>query len=302
MSVNFYIHGELGNQMFQWATGVAFSKTSGECVSFKLAPGYTLRLAEYTTKEKYMPSAIFSQISRPANASAKIFHSMFRRIPTRLIFNEKDLSYQEINRLPAKFFYGYFQSWRYFHRFQKEIFDEFSLVKPSQQFKDLVSSLPDNFTAIHIRRGGSGAAILAEKFHGLLDSDYYQRALELNRSLGGSTNYIVFTDNHERAKETTQKIGLSDARVISPIETQSQVENLQIMSLASSFIGANSSYSWWAAYLAKNLRTPPIFPRQWYMDPSISTNDMLLPDWISLGFSKFLNEASVREVKLSDEQ
>jgi len=297
MSVRFYIHGELGNQMFQWATGIAFSKSTGEKVDFKVAPGYTLRLNEYITSELQTSQVNSQGIHGSTGALSKTLHSVMKRIPTPYIFNEKQLSYQEINRLQAKIFYGYFQSWRYFHQFQSDVFDEFSLAKPSQQFNELISTLPSDFTAIHIRRGGSGAAILAEKFHGLLDSDYYQRAIQLNKSLGGSTNYIVFTDNHERAKKTLQKIGLPDARVISPVDTYSQVENLQIMSLAKSFIGANSSYSWWAAYLAKELKTPPIFPRQWYMDPSISTNDMLLPEWISVGFSKFLNEESVREVK-----
>ena len=297
MTVRFYIHGELGNQMFQWATGIAFSKSTGKKVDFRVAPGYTLRLNEYSRSETPAHPAISRKMHGSTNVFSKNIHSVVKRIPTRFIFNEKLLSYQEINALPAKIFYGYFQSWRYFHHFQEEIFGEFSLTKPSKQYTDLVSTLPDDFTAIHIRRGGSGAAILAEKFHGLLDSDYYKRAIEVNISLGGSANFIVFTDNHERAKETLQKIGLQDARVISPVDTYSQVENLQIMSLAKSFIGANSSYSWWAAYLAKELTTPPIFPRQWYMDPSISTNDMLLPGWISLGFSKFLNEEIVREVK-----
>ena len=297
MTVRFYIHGELGNQMFQWATGIAFSKSTGKKVNFRVAPGYTLRLSEYATGGMQTSTVSSRQIHGSTRALSKTLHSGVRRIPSRFIFNEKHLSYQEITRLPAKNFYGYFQSWRYFHKFQEEIFNEFSLAQPSQQFNDLVSSLPADFTAIHIRRGGSGAAILAEKFHGLLDSDYYQRAIQLNESMGGSTNYIIFTDNHDRAKETLNRIGLQNARVISPVNTYSQVENLQIMSLAKSFIGANSSYSWWAAYLAKDLETPPIFPRQWYMDPSISTNDMLLPEWISIGFSKFLNEDSIREVK-----
>ena len=297
MSVRFYIHGELGNQMFQLATGIAFSKSTGKKVVFKVAPGYTLRLSEFSSREIQLPSEISWRLNGTTSALSKTLHSVCKRIPIRFIFNEKHLSYQEINRLPAKIFHGYFQSWRYFHQYQEEILNQFSLIKPSKEFTDLVSTLPEDFTAIHIRRGGSGAAVLAEKFHGLLDSDYYKCAIKLNETLGGSANYIVFTDNLEKAKEALKKIGLQDARIISPIDTHSQVENLQIMSLAKSFIGANSSYSWWAAYLAKELKTPPIFPRQWYMDPTISTNDLLLPEWISLGFSKFLNEVNVRGVK-----
>jgi hypothetical protein len=112
------------------------------------------------------------------------------------------------------------------------------------------------------------------------------------------TSPVVFTDNPEKAQETIDLIGLKDFKVLGPKDTYSQCENLWLMACSTSFIGANSSYSWWAAYLNTNLKTQPIFPRQWYMNPDLSNNDMLLPDWISVGFDKFLNEEATRGVNL----
>jgi hypothetical protein len=50
--------------------------------------------------------------------------------------------------------------------------------------------------------------------------------------------------------------------------------------------------------LNSNLLTQPIFPRQWYVDPDLSNNDMLLPDWLTVGFRKFLNEDKIRGVNI----
>lgn len=297
MAFTFYIHGELGNQMFQWATGISLSKVTGKEVIFKVAPGYTLRLGEYVTKSKFLPKSEHGDSLLGKGKISQSIYSATRRLPNCFFYNERHLCYQDLTKTGAKFFHGYFQSWRYFHEFQNEIRDEFRLVNKSENYKTLVSTLPRRYTAIHIRRGGKGAAVLADKYHGLLDSEYYERAIDLNRTLGGADDYVVFTDNRELALELLARIGMRDVRIIAPADTFSQVENLQIMSQATSFIGANSSYSWWAAYLAKNLQTSPIFPRQWYMNPLTSTNDLLPPDWISLGFSRFYNEKLERGMR-----
>jgi hypothetical protein len=300
MTIRFNIQGELGNQMFQWAAGIAKSKSTGQPVKFKVLAGFSFRMNEFMnlSQSSVKCSSVLSGLGQ-MRMFKKII-GLARWIPSPRYFNERNLGYYDLTKAKYKVFHGYFQSWRYFDNFRDEILNEFALSKPSQMYFDLIATLPSDFTAIHIRRGGAGAAVLSQDYHGLLNSDYYRRAILLNENLGGSKNYIVFTDNPERARQTLLEVGISNLRMVGPKDTFSQSENLHIMSLATSFIGANSSYSWWAAYLAKDLKTPPIFPRQWYMDPLISTNDMLLPDWISIGFSKFLNEDSAREVKKID--
>ena len=121
-------------------------------------------------------------------------------------------------------------------------------------------------------------------------------------------NYVAFAGIFEldnlytqseiemKAKELIDQLHLGNPRIIGPEDTHSQCENLVLMANATSFIGANSSYSWWAAYLNRGLQSRPIFPRQWYMNPDLSNTDMLLPDWISVGFNKFLNEKRTRGI------
>lgn len=295
--VTFDLHGELGNQMFQWATGLAFSINHITPVTFCTLPGVTSRMSEFTTSKNFeireslkidISKSLLSRVSRKLNFGKEIGN----------IQNEKGLNFQglqfEINRR----YHGYFQSWRYFHSIREMLVSEFTLIDPSPSFHQIRNSLPSAFTGIHVRRGGSGAAVLTSDYHGLLDVEYYKRAIKLNIQLGGSQDYVVFTDNREKAQETIDSLDLRNFIILGPKDTHSQCENLLLMTSATSFIGANSSYSWWAAYLNSNLATQPIFPRQWYMNPDLSSNDMLLPDWISVGFNKFLNEKTTRGVNL----
>lgn len=295
--VTFNLHGELGNQMFEWATGIAYSRLHKTNLEFKTLPGVVARMSEFTTSQHYSIKE-----SSVANNQLGLFARIARKAKLNSPFDktqlEKGLNFQHLEYVEGSTYHGYFQSWRYFHELRDLLISEFSLLEPSDGFGELNASLKGDFTAIHIRRGGSGAAILTSDYHGLLDVEYYNRAISLNEELGGSKKYVIFTDNPEKALETVQRLHIQDARIIGPRDTHSQTENLLLMTKATSFIGANSSYSWWAAYLNQCLLTKPIFPRQWYMDPDLSNNDMLLPDWLSVGFSQFLNEEAPRGIHL----
>lgn len=284
------LQGELGNQMFQVATGLALSSCFREQIKFRTTPGINSRLAEFKCSQNlkiYEDSSLSSRLKDYLKGKSK-------RVNFRNEHREIGNNFQNLTTLNAEIFTGFFHSWRYFHHLKIEIQNAFELIQPSKTFGDLSGEIGTNFTGIHIRRGGSGAAILNSNFHGLVDEDFYNRAIALNERQGGSRDYVIFTDNLERASEVIAKLPINPRIVISPTDIDSQVENLHLMAQCTGFIGANSSYSWWAAYLAKNLVTAPVFPRQWYMNPELSNADMLLPDWITIGFRKFANEENVR--------
>lgn len=295
LMITFKIFGELGNQMFQWATGITFAKKNKTEINFEVHPNTLLRITEFKTFDDYKSTQLLK--SKKRESLIKYVMKKFSGIDS-INFSEKYmmLNYKNLDFKNNAVFDGYFQSWRYFDSIRREILNGFELKEPSPTFKELLQSLPENFTSIHIRRGATGAAVLNSSFHGLLDLEYYKNAITLNEKLGGSRNYVIFTDNPDMAAKTVNSLNLIEFKVIGPKDIISQCENLHLMSKATSFIGANSSYSWWAAYLNSNLLTQPIFPRQWYMDPDISNNDMLLPDWLTVGFKKFLNENMIRGV------
>lgn len=276
--------------MFQYATGIAYSRITQREIEFRTTHGINCRLGEFVGPNRY---PLIQEINQQ-NFFSPLLHNKMNTLLGKLrlqsIYQEKSLNFSNIFESKADRFHGYFQSWRYFDHMKHEIIADFTL-KDSLSFH---YPLPKSFTAVHIRRGGPGSAVLSSEYHGLLSEDYYRAALKLNEKLGGSADYIVFTDNPKKASQIIDKLDSKPIEVIGPDDVKSQVQNLILMASATSFIGANSSYSWWAAYLSTNLKTPPIFPRQWYMNPDISNNDMLPPDWITVGFGKFLNERTQR--------
>jgi hypothetical protein len=295
--IKFYLHGELGNQMFQWATGVALAVRNSTSVVFQTTHKVPFRMSEFVASET---QAVHGPLKTDSLAISFPLYNRVPRIAHRFIngFREVGNNYQDLYFREGRRYFGYFQSWRYFHTIRDEIVGGFQLRQPSSQFQHLISALPTEFTGIHIRRGGEGKAVLAKDFHGLLDLEYYRKAVSLSKRLGAPENYVVFTDNLAKAQPLIQGLGLGDAVIISPDDGFSQCENLHLMAKSNCLIGANSSYSWWAAYLSSEQKTPPIFPRQWYMDPNISTNDMLLPRWVSIGFEMFQNEKKFRHLSV----
>lgn len=281
--------------MFQCAAGIAFSKAFETSVVFHTTPKTSNRLAEFRVSRQYT----VQKSSRLDPFMSSFFGSIRNSTTEELLMNayrEIGNNFQALPYQAGKKYFGYFQSWRYFDTLKSDLNEAFQLEQPSGEFEELLKTLPHEFTGIHIRRGGGGKAVLNADFHGLLGLEYYRQAIGVNKQLGGSQKYVVFTDNPSMAREVIEGLHLGEYIVIGPETAYSQCENLHLMSRATSFIGANSSYSWWATYLNSKLVTPPIFPRQWYMDPDISTTDMLLPQWISLGFSKFANEPTFRGI------
>jgi hypothetical protein len=102
-----------------------------------------------------------------------------------------------------------------------------------------------------------------EKFHGRTSIEYYQRALEVISRAGGTLPLVIFTDNKTYAAEIIKSIP-NISLILGPEDVPNQAENLMLMTLGKNFIGANSSYSWWAAFLRKNEHAEVIAPTPWF--------------------------------------
>ena len=138
---------------------------------------------------------------------------------------------------------------------------------------------PNNFVALHIRRGDY---LQAHNFHqNLWETDYYQRAV----ALFPNERFLVFCkdnqdpeqDKKDRiwCRENLPKLGIQFE--MAPYE-DTEVEDLNLMAGCKSIIMANSSFSWWAAYLGEHEKV--VTPKQWFVDGVQRTE--LLESWIKL--------------------
>jgi len=166
--------------------------------------------------------------------------------------------------------FGYFQTPKYFNHIQSEIRSDFKFDKDLQKTcKDFIG---DNFVyrdviSLHIRRGD----YIHNPNHPTQPVEYYQRALEMLPDL----DVIVFSDDPEWCK--SQEIFQPDRFSIS--ENNSVDADLCLMSLCKYHIIANSSFSWWGAWLAKSEKI--IAPKNWFGGDCAhkSVKDLVFGDW-----------------------
>lgn len=299
--------GELGNQLFQLAFALSKSRLQRQHLELVFTSNPN-RLLEFN-----LPSISYSEPNRFGVLILRIRFKLVKLLVKTLAFVKFYIGIKLIERItntvtekiPHKFdssllsenntalHYGYFQSWKYFVSIENEIRKILKVKNVSPEFKKLRDTLSiEPFTAVHIRRGGFGPSIINSEFHGFASVNYYLRAIELLKELGDDFPLVIFTDNVEKADEIISALPAKAKIVIGPSDLKSQSETLELMSSCNAFIGANSSYSWWAAYLGDKKGKNIIFPRPWYKSSGMPEQDLLAPNWITLGLDATMQTES----------
>lgn len=172
-----------------------------------------------------------------------------------------ETSYKDIDLSPIMDYdlHGYFQSYKYFEHCKETIYHYLD-------YPDLKGSIAKNFIAIHVRRGDY---VALQHIHPLLTMDYYNKAM----SEFPNSKFLVFTDDYAWCYSNF----IGDQFTIWK-NNKNPLVDLLFMSHCSGFIIANSSYSWWGAYLAKD--KPVVAPKIWALNESPDSYlDRLPKEW-----------------------
>jgi len=157
---------------------------------------------------------------------------------------------------------GYFQSYKYFDNIKNVLLEDFS-------FKKKYTKPFENYIAIHVRRTDY---VSQQNFHPVCDISYYQQALSI---INKKHPIVVVSDDIEWCKNNIGADLYSDKK---------QDEDLFIMMNATHNIIANSSFSWWGAWLNQNKEKIVVAPKNWF-GPAYShynMNDIRPPEWIQI--------------------
>jgi hypothetical protein len=154
----------------------------------------------------------------------------------------------------------YLQNYKYFDKYESEI---------KQLFGTGIGFLPE--VGIHIRRGD----YVGNSFYvDLCQTDYYERAIALFQD----KKFLVISDDIEFAKDFISK--RYDTSYFKFSENTDPVDDLNLLASCSSVIMANSSLSWWAAYLCPNPSKKIIYPKRWFTDNVDRVG--CKPEWIAI--------------------
>lgn len=284
--------GGLGNQMFQYAAGKALALKHGVDVKVDLselnknAEGkYTQRHYELTVFSSNIKTAAASDLTPFINKDkSKIKRELQRRFPflyKTLTAVERGTSYHpEFKKYPENtYLQGFWQSELYFKEYEKEIRNEFefkqTIIDACKPFSDPI--LNSNSVSLHVRRGDYVNNPSANKFHGLCSPQYYEEAISHIAASQGQIEIIVFSDDISWCKEN-----LKFNFPIYFLETGSAYNDLYLMTQCRHNIIANSSFSWWGAWLNAHPGKIVVGPKQWFADTSVNTSDIIPASWIRL--------------------
>jgi hypothetical protein len=245
---------------------------------FQIAAGYALSLNH---KRDYICST--KEIHHTHNPLTCYRNNILRNIkffddslPFEM-YQEINFEYKEINPTHNNLkIYGYFQSEKYFENYKNEIIDLFKIdddtkIKLYEKYNDIINN--ENTCSVHIRRGDY---VNLQNYHPLQSIDYYKSAFS---KLNKDTHYIIFSDDLNWCKDNFKF--LSNVQFI---DGNKDYEDLYLMSLCKNNIIANSSFSWWGAWLNQNKNKVVISPKLWF-GPSFSdknTNDVYCKNWLIL--------------------
>lgn len=279
--------GGLGNQMFQYAFYKALSKrhktVKADLSGYKTYPlhnGFELENVFNLSLKK--TSAFTLKLYDPA---VRTWH--IRKL--RKILNlmkayeiEKDPFLFDENKLKAsgpKLYFGYWQNQRYFIDIEDEIKSKFQFKNNLSEKNEayLHSIHQSNSISVHIRRGDY---IGHESLGGLCSLNYYQTAIGIMEAKIENPLFFIFSDDMEWCKNNLP-LPASTTFVAGNKGLNSYVD-MQLMSNSKHNIIANSSFSWWAAWLNQNPDKIVIAPDKWINDDNYNDSDMIPKTWLKI--------------------
>lgn len=288
------LQGGLGNQMFQYAFAkVLASKNKAKIVIedsiYKLQEkkeGYTPRNFELDIFNNEYIFAEKKDLELFKNLSFfyKVKKKLKLNYPKK--YNEISFDYSSKAHLLKSpvFVTGYFQSFKYFVGFEKlvkKIF-VFPIDKLSQENKDLIPILrKPNTVAVHVRRGDYITDRTTNQVHGVCDINYYMQAISVTLSQIQNPTFVFFSDDTEWVKEKFENLD-SDKIFISHNKNENSWIDMFLMSICSHNIIANSSFSWWGAWLNENPQKIVVAPKKWFQAKEVDINSIIPEEWIKI--------------------
>lgn len=281
------LKGGLGNQMFQYALGRRLSIDRGSPLlldlrAFTRDPLRSFSLSCFCIAARVATDADLANWPPQVGLTRHV-----RRLADTLtgrstrVIVERKVSFDAtvLNADSSAYFDGYWQSDRYFSAIADILRNEF---KPrsvlSARFAQLSNELGQVKTiSVHVRRGDYVTSPHTKVYHGTCEPGWYRRALRFLCERADVQRVFVFTDDPVWARENLRLE--VEATVIDPAPPGSEYEDMLLMALCEHHIIANSSFSWWGAWLNSRPGKIVVAPARWFAGGPKDTQDIVPNDW-----------------------
>lgn len=290
------LRGGLGNQMFQYALAKSLMLSTGQEVfldtsfshySSETKRTYTLDCFQLDQKIQLITTSTLPWVLRdPDNDLLK---KIFIKLRLRQLFT-KDWLYilertngynPELQAMAGSIYLeGYWQTERYFTDYRESLLADFSLTNTSSEFFRIADHIKATSSiSLHVRRGDYATSESVKAQHNLCSLEYYQEAIKSIKAKVSEPKFFIFSDDPDWAKanlplaahelELVSDRGLTDS------------EELILMSHCEHQIIANSSFSWWGAWLNKHTDKIVIAPKRWFRHGPAPL-DLIPANWLTI--------------------
>lgn len=266
--------GGLGNQLFQYAAGKGVSRLHN--VSLKLDLSYYVDYKNTKWARRYGLNHF--NIDSSAASEEEIVDAKKQGH-----FKETHFHYHpEIRQVgPNIYLEGYWQSERYFQEVWSELQHEFVFIdKPSEANRQMAKKIQRcESVALHIRRGDYVSDRHVREILKVCSLAYYDRAIQFLRKHVGKAHFFIFSDDPGWVQKWLR---VKNPSTLVQINNEiSCHEDMRLMSLCKHHIIANSTFSWWGAWLSNNTGKLVVAPKDWLRVKSKDWNpkDLIPKTW-----------------------
>lgn len=282
--------GGLGNQMFQYAT--ARSLASIYNVGLKIDKNWFYSehgaaIREYELDCFDIKRSFATKIEIDNFIGKDCF---FRRVVERMRSHSTKRKYSDLSgclrcnffKLPKDIYLeGYYQSEKYFEEIEHIIRKDFSFKwPPSIENQKILEKINNTISvSIHIRRGDYVSDPKTKKKHGVCRLDYYKEAIEYMQKRVDNPTFFLFSDDIDWVRQNLQI--KYPSYYIDNNQGNKSFEDMRLMSSCKYNIIANSTFSWWGAWLNNDENKIVIAPRNWF-NIKRDKKDLIPKNWIRL--------------------
>jgi len=279
--------------MFQYAFGLSVAK--------KAKMELYLDLSFYNQNHGLTPRSYALDIfGHPAKiANDKIIDSFFRPGLLQRLHNKAGLNKHIICRektmrfdnsvfaiTPPVYFEGFWQNEQYFSSMESDIRNAFSFEKTlNRQSQKIADELAQqaNAVSIHVRRGDYVTSARTNEMHGVCSVNYYQKAIALIKKKVTNPVFYFFSDDAEWVARNLMSAN-DDAVLVQHNQGEDSWQDMALMSKCSHHIIANSSFSWWGAWLNPTGAKMVIAPANWFAAKAdfLDSLDLIPQKWIQI--------------------
>lgn len=287
------IIGGLGNQIFQYAFGRYLAEIHGtelklDITGFEQYKLHAYSLGQFNIVENFATKEDIARLQK------------YRKKPSRKWFlyntfiadNRRYVQEGSFQFIPAlletggdAYLEGFFQTEKYFKGIEEIIRKEITVKTPlSGKDKEMADAMAQTTSVMmHIRRGDYVTDQASNHLHGTCGVEYYKKAVSIIAGKVENPHLFVFSDDHEWVKENI-KLGYPTTYV-DHNGADKNYEDLRLMSLCRHHVIANSSFSWWGAWLSSHPGKIVVGPKRWFQNPGKKAevfDDVLPEGWIRL--------------------